>query len=136
MADPILSCNPEEAPRDVVERAITEWREIREARLAQDKIADGLKKEETQLKDFIIEAMRSQCYEGVVVGNRITQVRVKPVPTVADRATLESFIYDNKALELLQFRVSSAAIAERVEAGQTIPGIEYIDSFDLSDKKS
>ena len=127
---------PEDATRQQIEAAIVEWRDIRQQRLDMDKIAAKLKEQEQKLKDFVISAMRLQVYDGVVIGGRVTRVTEKEVPIAGDRQEIEKYVYEHQALDILQFRLSSTAIAERMGAGETIPGVEFMSTYDLSDKKS
>jgi hypothetical protein len=132
----MLIVAPEEATRSQLEEAVTQWRNTREVRLAVEKEAALLKKEEDEIKNFIIAVSRAQKYEAVVIGGRMTSVTTKEQAICEDRPAFCKYILDNDALDLLQFRVSESAIKERVEAGIEVPGIGYIDVYQLSDKKA
>ena len=131
-----MNTEPEAASREEVEQAVKVWRETRALRLEQEKVADETKKLETSAKDFIISAMIAQKWEGIVIGDRLTKVSTKTVPTVEDRQALCDYIIENKALDLLQFRLATGALKERAEAGVVVPGIGSVDVYDLSDKKA
>lgn len=128
--------NPAEATRDEINASVVEWRDQREKRLAAEKVAAKLKEREDELKNFLISAMTTQAYEGVVIGGRGTGVRTSEVPVCDDRAAFDQYVLETKDLSLLQFRLAAGAIAERIEAGITIPGIAYVDKYDLYDRKA
>lgn len=128
--------NPAEAPRDVVEKAIVEWRAAREERLAADKIATKLKSKESALMGFVLEAFKEQEFEGMLIGGRVTGLSKQPQAVVTDRHAYLEYMLQTGATELLQFRPSTAAIDERTEAGIEVPGTEYIDTFSLFDRKA
>ena len=127
---------PEEATREQVEFAVSEWRKVREERLAQEKIAKKLEESEKEYKQFLISALRCQNYEGVLRDGRVTGVVTKPVPVCEDRAAFEEFVLGSGSLQLLQFRLSTSAIAELQDDGVKIPGIGSLDTFDLFDRKA
>jgi hypothetical protein len=127
---------PSEATRSEIEQAVTEWRAVRAERLAAEKVADAIKQRETQLKEFVVQAMLSQKYEGVVNNERQRYVRTTEVPFAADRLAFEAYILETKDLSLLQFRPAVGAIREHMLAGETIPGIELVETYDLGDKKA
>jgi len=125
-----------DASRQEIESAVRLWREVREKRLAAEKVAAKIKSEETHLKEFIVSAMLSQAYEGTVVNERLTYVRVTPQPVADDRQAFEQYILDTKDLSLLQFRPAVGALREHIANGETIPGITWVDTYDLGDKKA
>lgn len=128
--------SPNEATRQEIEQAVTEWRAVRAERLAAEKVADAIKQQETRLKDFIVASMLAQRYEGIIIGERQTYVRTTEVPFAADRLAFENHILETKDLSLLQFRPAVGAIREHLLAGETIPGIELVETYDLGDKKA
>lgn len=127
---------PSDATRNEIEAAVENWRSIRAERLAAEKIADAIKSKELELKDFIIAAMTTQRYEGIVREGRQTYVRTSQVPMASDRLQFENYIRETGALELLQFRPASGALKERLESGIEVPGIVWVDVFDLGDKRA
>lgn len=127
---------PDDATRNEIEAAVKEWREVRAERLHAEKVAAAIKTRETFLKEFIVAAMTTQKYEGIVRDGRMTYVRTNQVPSATDRAAFEQYILETRDLSLLQFRPSVGAIKERLDAGVNVPGIEMIDTFDLGDRKA
>lgn len=128
--------SPNEATRQEIEQAVAEWRAVRAERIAAEKAAEQIKSKELELKDFIVAAMTSQRYEGVVKEGRMTYVRQSQVPMASDRLSFENYILQTQDLSLLQFRPAVGAIRERLEAGVEVPGIVMVDTFDLGDRKA
>ena len=128
--------NADEATREEIEATVRLWRIAREERLAAEKVAAKIKNEETHLKEFIVSAMLSQAYEGTVVGGRLTYVRTTQVAVAEDRQLFEQYILETKDLSLLQFRPAVGAIREHMANGEEIPGIAWVDTYDLGDKKA
>jgi len=125
-----------DATRKEIEQAVTMWRDVREKRLAAEKVAAKIKAHEAHLKEFIVSAMLSQAYEGTVVNERLTYVRVTPQPVAEDRQAFEDHIRKTGDLSLLQFRPAAGAIKEHIANGEIIPGITWVDVYDLGDKKA
>ena len=117
--------------RSEIQTTIKLWRETREQRLAAEKVADKLKEAETALKNGLIAEIVEGKYEGIVIGGRVTGVSTKEVPVVIDRQVLEKYILDTRNLSLLQFRISTSAVAEVGE----VPGVGTATVFDLFDRK-
>jgi len=131
-----MNTAPDEATRLEIEGAVAEWRQVRAERLAAEKVAAKIKERETELKEFLVAAMTSQAYEGVVRDGRLTYVRESEVPTASDRLALEKYILETGQLDLLQFRVAVGAVRERQAAGVEVPGIEMVTVYDLGDRKA
>ena len=128
--------DPQEATRDDVTQSVIKWRELRAKRLEVEKEAEKIKQQELAHKNFVIASMLAQRYEGIVEGGRVTGVNTKEVPTCADRAAFDKFVLETGSLDLLQFRLSTGAINDRFEKGIEVPGIEFIDTYDLYDRKA
>jgi hypothetical protein len=127
---------PIDAPRAMLEEITLKWRDARAKRLDAQKVVDELERQEKEYKEYLVSAFLEQKFEGFVVGNRITTVTSKDIHIAEDRAAVEAWVLDNKALEVLQFRLSETAIKEREANGIVIPGIGIMKKFDLSDKKA
>lgn len=131
-----LVCQPpSEAPRDLVETLIVRWREVRQARLDAEKVAQKLQSKETALKSYLLETFHEQRLEGMLIGGRSTGLSSKNVPIVSDKEKLLSYIRETGELDLLQFRLSNKAVDERFENGIQVPGTEYKEVYDLFDRK-
>jgi hypothetical protein len=111
------------------------WRQAREDRLAADKVAAKLKEEELRLKGVLVDSFREQSMEGVVINGRFTGLRVGEQPVCEEHESLRTYILETQQLELLEFRLSKRALAERKEQGIVVPGVKWVDTYDLADRK-
>lgn len=125
-----------DAPRKVLEEAIVAWRDKRAERLEIERRAKAVQETETALKSWIMEVMREQELEGSLIGGRITGLTTTPVATVSDKEALLNHIRETGELELLQFQLLRSAVDERRDNGVKVPGVEYIDVYNLTDKKA
>lgn len=131
----ISSAMPAEADRKTLEQAIKHWRATREKRLELQRLTDAMQKIETGLKSWVIEVFRQQVHEGVIIGGRVTALTDKEQATVSNKEEFLDHIRETGELELLQFRLATGAVDERMKEGIKVPGTEYIKVYDLSDKK-
>lgn len=127
---------PAEATRQQTEQTIKDWRAKRAERLAADKVAEALKKDESAMKSWLISVFNVQKFEGMVIDGRITGVNPHDVHVVEDKIAFINYIYENEAIDMLQFRLSDGAIFEREEAGDEIPGVRKEEVYDLFDRKA
>ena len=130
-----MNLNVQEATRQELTQALLHWRDLRESRLAQEKVAAKIKEQEQALKEQIIATMQYQLYDGVVAGGRTMGLSVKEVSIVVDAGALTKHIIDTGAIELLQLRLSAEAVREHQLAGEVIPGIGTMDKYDIYDRK-
>lgn len=136
ITDIITSATPDEAEREVVEKAIVMWRELRTERLEADRQARVLKNEEDSAKSFLIECFKQQKLEGMIIDGRSTGLSTKTQPSVADKEALIAYIKETGELDLLQFRLATGAVQERWNNDVEVPGVEEIELYDLFDRKS
>lgn len=127
--------NPYDATREQVEQAIVAWRAKRAERLEQDKIAKRLKEDEGLYKSFILECFKAQKFEGMLIDGRTTGLSIREVPVVCDKEELLNYIRESGELDLLRFQLSEAAVALRTENEVKVPGTEYVEVYDLFDRK-
>lgn len=127
--------NPMEATRQQVEDMIIAWRAKRAERLELDKVANKAKQEEENYKSFILECFKQQKFEGMLIDGRTTGLTTKKVPTVSDKEELLAYIRESGELDLLQFRLSAEAVNLRKENEIDVPGTEYVEVYDLFDRK-
>jgi hypothetical protein len=132
----ITSATPDEAEREVVEKAIVMWRERRAERLEAERQARVLKNDEDKLKSFLIEAFKQQKLEGMIIDGRSTGLSTKTQPSVADKEAFLAYIKETGQLDLLQFRLATGAVQERWNNEVEVPGVEEIELYDLFDRKS
>ena len=136
ITDIITSATPDEAEREVVEKAIVMWRERRAERLEAERQARVLKNDEDKLKSFLIEAFKQQKLEGMIIDGRSTGLSTKTQPSVADKEAFLAYIKETGQLDLLQFRLATGAVQERWNNEVEVPGVEEIELYDLFDRKA
>lgn len=85
---------------------------------------EALREEEAAIKQHLINELPKDQAEGVTGKLANAVITRKRVPTVKDWAAFEKFIFKTKDLSLLQRRPSEAAISERWEAKEEVPGVE------------
>ena len=107
--------------------------QLRAERILIERQADEIKKKETQLKEHLIEKLGTEMAAEGVVGELAT-VRVLPdtIPVVNDWESLAEYIIKNKAVDLLQRRLSNEGVKARWENGKAIPGVEKMLTKKLS----
>lgn len=93
-------------------------------RLEVQKQVDELEKQEIQLKEYIINNLPKSQATGVA-GKlaRVTLVQ-KTKPQVQDWDKFYAYVKKNGAFEMLQRRLSDAAIQERWDNKKQVPGVE------------
>lgn len=120
---------------DILGKLIDDFCVAKEARLHADKHAASLKAVEVELKNRVMQEMlNNDCH---MVGGTYKKVtlKTKQRPQVADWSEVYKFIVDTGATDLLQRRLSEAAVKARVDDGVAVPGVEYIETNDLSVSK-
>lgn len=103
----------------------------REARLKLQRQVDDLKRDEYDALEAVKAALREIGTEGAS-GKiaRFERKRPKIVPIIQDWDAFRKYVTRNKAWEMLQKRVNTAAIRERLEDGKKVAGVETIEVFD------
>jgi tagatose-1,6-bisphosphate aldolase non-catalytic subunit AgaZ/GatZ len=99
------------------------YQTLRAVRLSQEKAAEATKKEENKAKEEIITELRET--EVPVIGGTTHNFErvVKDEPQADDWDEIYAYIYEHKAWELLHKRLGTAAVKERWDAGEEIPGV-------------
>ena len=102
---------------------VDRYQQAREGRLAEQKKVDELHEKEKELANMILTALRDA--ESPVVGGTTHQCtrKVTNEPTAEDWDEVYTYIYENKAWDLLHKRLSSAAVKARWDDGVEIPGV-------------
>jgi hypothetical protein len=118
-------------PKTVAACADKLWK-IRESRLAQQKIADELEKEEKALKAHIIENLPKSEASGISGKIANVAIRMKEVAQVKDWEAFYKYVKKTGSFELLQKRLNDSAILERVENGKPVPGVGSFNVVTLS----
>jgi hypothetical protein len=111
---------------------VDQYYSLREARLAMQHEVEDLQKQETELKNYLIDNISKADATGV--SGKLARVTVvsKPVPQVKDWDAFWKYVVRRKAFDLVQRRLSDTAVKLRWEDGQVIPGVESFPVISLS----
>jgi hypothetical protein len=109
--------------------------ELRQQRLEWQKKVDALEAEEKALKEHIIRNLPKS--EATGVAGKLARVTVvtKEVPQVKDWDAFYKFVKKTGSFDLMQRRLTEAAVKERWEAGEEIPGVERFQVVTVSINK-
>jgi hypothetical protein len=100
---------------------------LREKRYALNKQVEALEAEESAIRDFVIKTLPKSQASGVAGRVARVQVEKKSIPQVKNWTLFYAFIIKTKDFSLLQRRPGDAAIKERWNKKQAIPGVGRID---------
>jgi hypothetical protein len=113
-------------------KLVAEYDVKRIARLAADKYAAALKKNETALAERLITEMRSQGVNFCASGTRRVKMTTKQKPKAEDWPKIWEYMAKFDAMDLVQKRLGEAAVQERLDDGIEIPGIVWVEVDTLS----
>lgn len=108
------------------------WFKLRADRLAKDKEAAALKKDENAAKEALIKSLLAQKATGIGGSTVNVSLKTKKKPIVNDWPVLHAYIRETGEFDLLQKRIGEGAVAERWEEGIEIPGVVSFDVDDIS----
>ena len=109
--------------------------ELRNKRLAMQKEVDAVAAEETALKNHIIENLPKSEASGVAGKLARVTVVTKQIPQVKDWDAFYKYVKKTGQFDLMQRRITDAAIKERWEAGKEVPGVEHFNAVSISINK-
>ena len=105
--------------------------EVRQKRLAMQKEIDEVEAEEKALKEHIINNLPKSDSGAAGKVARVSVV-TKDVPQVKDWDAFYKYVSRTKSFDLLQRRLSDAAVKERWENKNDIPGVEAFTVVSVS----
>ena len=104
----------------------------RTERLDADKVAKSLKQDEDDKSNRIIAVL----YENdtyFAAGKRVrVKLNVTTKPVATDWSVIYDYMVEKDAMDLVQKRLNHAAINDRLEEGEEVPGIEFVEVTKLS----
>lgn len=109
----------------------------RAERLTADKVAEKLKKEETELQKALIDICIKGGAKALGGSKGVVNYERTNKPTVTDWEKLYQYIREHNAFELLQRRLGEGAVTERWDDDITIPGVGTwpVDKLTISGKE-
>lgn len=105
-------------------------------RLAEQKKVDTLQEVENRLKSQLMEAMKESKTSSVGGQKALVTHRVKPKAVAKDWSLIHKYIKENDAFDIMEARLSTNAILERLENQDHVPGMEWFDVDTLSVAKA
>ena len=109
--------------------------ELRQKRLEEQKKVDLIEAEEKALKEHIIQNLPKSEASGVAGKLARVTVVTKEVPQVEDWDAFYKYVKRTGAFDLMQRRLTDAAVKERWEAGEEIPGVKHFNVVTVSINK-
>lgn len=109
--------------------------ELRGKRLEMQKAVNEVEEEEKALKAHVIDTLPKSEASGVAGKVARITVVTKDVPQVKDWDAFWLKFDKKKDSSLLQRRLNTAAVEERLEAGKTVPGVEIFKAVTVSINK-
>lgn len=97
-----------------------------------EKVVKDLKTERRRLENKLLKAFDKDDIEGAKGKKGIAAVRKSAHPSIKDRSKFMRYLIKNKAYDLLQNRIASRAYFDRLEEGETIPGVTVFENFRVS----
>ena len=109
--------------------------ELRQERLAAQKVVDALEEEEKALREHIINTLPKS--EATGAAGKLARVTVvtKDIPQVKDWEKFYAYVKKNNEWDLMQRRLAATAVTERWGAGKEVPGVEHFTAVTLSVNK-
>jgi hypothetical protein len=110
------------------------YRDIREVRLLMAKEVEAVEAAERKFKQHLIDNLEKSNEKGVF-GLRFKALhKTKRIPKVKDGdwTAIHQHIYNTGEFDLLQKRLNDTAVMARLEAGETLPGIETMLVSEIS----
>lgn len=108
---------------------------LKEQRLAKEKEAAEIQKQESFVKEHLINSIPKSEATGVAGKLARVSVVVKPEPRVEDEEKFRAYVSKNKRWDLMTKAINRAAIKEMWEAKKTVPGIGSFEVVTLSCNK-
>lgn len=97
--------------------------QLREQRLAAQKVVDALAAQEAQLRDYVIGELERQGATAVSGQHARAGVTFTQLGKVADWGALYAHLQATGDFSLLQRRLNDGALRERWDAQETVPGV-------------
>lgn len=111
---------------------VDEYDEIRDHRLSVDKQAAYLKRQENELSDRLITILYDNEMMYVAGKYKRVKLNITSVPKAEDWDVIYEYMKEKDAMDLVQKRLVASAINDRIEEGEEIPGIVFVQINKLS----
>ena len=111
---------------------IDELYSLRTQRLALSKEVDAFKTKEAELRAKIISRLRSNGLDSGRGSDATASITTEVAVNITDWAEFAKFVVETNSIDLLQKRISMAAIRARWEDDVEVPGTTKVELPDLS----
>ena len=108
---------------------------LREERAALQRQADAIEAKEKMIKEKVIAELPKSDQTGAIGSIARVTIVPKSVPQVEDWPAFYAYVAKKKAWPMLQKRLGEAAIRERWDAGEKVPGVTSFDFKTVSVNK-
>lgn len=105
---------------------------IREQRLAADRLAEQLKETEEDLKRTIIAKFQEQGLKALGGSNGLVKMTELDEPKAENWELIYDYVAEHQAWHLLHKRITTTAIKELWDDGKTVPGVGHQKVYKLS----
>jgi hypothetical protein len=108
------------------------YAEVRELRLAMQKVVDDVKARESEVREHIIANLSKSDDTGAAGKRYRAQVVTKLKPALKDWTKFTDYVRMNGRFDLLQKRMNERAVLGMLEEGTSVPGVERFNAVDVS----
>lgn len=109
--------------------------QLRQKRLEMQKEVGKVAAEESALKEHIINTLPKSEASGVAGKLARVTVVTKEIPKVEDWDAFYKYVKKTGNFDLMQRRLTDAAVKERWEAGKEVPGVGHFNAVSISINK-
>lgn len=108
------------------------YSEVRELRLAMQKVVDNVKARENEIKEYIIAELPKSQNTGAAGKRYRAQIVTKIVPTLKDWDAFTAYVKTNDRWDMLYKRIADKPIKDIWEEGGEVSGVERFTAVDVS----
>jgi hypothetical protein len=108
------------------------YAEVRELRLAMQKMVDEVKARESEVREHIINSLSKSDDTGAAGKKYRAQVVTKLKPALKDWNAFMGYVILERRTDLLQKRMNERAVLDMLEEGESVPGVEKFNAVDVS----
>lgn len=95
-------------------------------------VVSELKRERVKLETKLLRAFDKDDIDGAKGKKGVASVKRSNHPTIKDRRRFMKYLIQHKAWDLLQNRIAPKAYFDRLEEGESVPGVEVFEKFKVS----
>jgi hypothetical protein len=108
------------------------YAEVRELRLAMQKLVDDVKARESEVREHIINSLSKSDDTGAAGKRYRAQVVTKLKPALKGWDEFTRWVALTGRFDLLQKRMNERAVLDMLEEGESVPGVERFNAVDVS----